>query len=74
MRPSSTPTARASGTDAAEVIQIVSAQVYYRVFITGEPPSQVIAGRAAVIAAAAARAGAGIALEPVGQQNPGCGR
>jgi AcrR family transcriptional regulator len=63
-----------AGTDAAEVIQIVTAQVYYRVFIAGEPPSHAIADRAAVTAAAAARAGAGMALEAVAQQNPGCGR
>jgi AcrR family transcriptional regulator len=44
------------GADAAEVLQIVTAQIYYRVFIAGEPPSQAIADRAAATAAAAARA------------------
>ncbi len=45
-------------TDAAEVIQTVTAQLYYRLFVAGEPLSQAIADRAAAIAAAAARAGA----------------
>lgn len=45
-------------TDAAEVIQTVTAQVYYRLFITGEQVSQAIADRAAATAAAAARTGA----------------
>ncbi len=44
------------GTDAAEVLQIVTAQIYYRVFIAGEQPSQSLADRAAATAAAAARA------------------
>jgi AcrR family transcriptional regulator len=44
------------GTDAAEVLQIVTAQIYYRVFIAGEQPGQGIADRAAATAAAAARA------------------
>jgi AcrR family transcriptional regulator len=48
-----------AGTDAAEVIQIVTAQLFYRLFIVGEPPSQDVADRAAATAAAAARAGAG---------------
>ena len=48
-------------TDAAEVIQTVTAQLYYRLFVAGEPPSQAAADRAAAIAAAAARAGAFIA-------------
>jgi hypothetical protein len=42
--------------DAAEVLQIVTAQLYYRLFIVGEQPSQAIADRAAATAAAAARA------------------
>jgi AcrR family transcriptional regulator len=41
---------------AAEVIQTVTAQIYYRVFIAGEQPGQAIADRAAATAAAAARA------------------
>ena len=44
------------GTDAAEVLQIVTAQIYYRLFIAGEQPSRVLADRAAATAAAAARA------------------
>jgi Tetracyclin repressor-like, C-terminal domain len=45
------------GTDAAGVIQIVTAQLYYRLLTAGEPPGQDAADRAAAIAAAAARAG-----------------
>jgi glycosyltransferase A (GT-A) superfamily protein (DUF2064 family) len=44
------------GTDAAEVLQIVTAQIYYNVFIAGELPSDTLADRAAATAAAAARA------------------
>lgn len=44
------------GADAAEVLQIVTAQIYYRVFIVGEQPSDTLADRAAATAAAAARA------------------
>lgn len=44
------------GTDAAEVLQIVTAQIYYRIFIVGEQPSHALADRAAATAAAAARA------------------
>ena len=44
------------GIDAAEVLQIVTAQIYYRLFIVGEQPSQALADRAAATAAAAARA------------------
>jgi AcrR family transcriptional regulator len=44
------------GADAAEVLQIVTAQIYYRLFIAGEEPSQGIADSAATTAAAAARA------------------
>ena len=44
------------GTDAAEVLQIVTAQIYYRLFIVGEQPSHSVADRAAATAAAAARA------------------
>jgi len=45
-----------AGTDAAEVLQIVTAQIYYRLFIAGEEPSDGVADRAAATAAAAARA------------------
>lgn len=45
------------GTDAAEVIQTVTAQLYYRLFLAGEPLTQATADHAAAIAAAAARAG-----------------
>ena len=44
------------GTDAAEVLQIVTAQIYYRLFIVGEQPSHGVADRAAATAVAAARA------------------
>ncbi len=47
-----------AGTDAAEVIQTVTAQLFYRLFVTGEPFSEATADRAAAIAAAAARDGA----------------
>jgi AcrR family transcriptional regulator len=47
-----------AGTDAAEAIQALTAQLYYRLFVLGEPPSRAIADRAAAIAAAAARGGA----------------
>ena len=43
-------------TDAAEVLQIVTAQIYYRLLIAGEEPSHSIADRAGATAAAAARA------------------
>jgi hypothetical protein len=46
------------GTDAADVIRTVTALIYYRLFIAGEPASQEIADAAAATAAAAARAGA----------------
>jgi hypothetical protein len=42
------------GTDAARVIQTVTALIYYRLFIAGEPSSQELADSAA----ATARAGA----------------
>jgi AcrR family transcriptional regulator len=45
------------GTDGAEVIQLVTAQLYYRLLTAGEPLGQGVADRAAAIAAAAARAG-----------------
>ena len=46
------------GTDAADVILTVTALIYYRLFIAGEPASQDVADGAAATAAAAARAGA----------------
>ena len=46
------------GTDATGVIQTVTALIYYRLFIAGEPASEQVADGAAAIAAAAARAGA----------------
>jgi hypothetical protein len=45
------------GTDAAEVVKIVTAQIYYRLITAGEPLSRDVADRAAAIAAAAARTG-----------------
>lgn len=52
------------GTDAAEVIQTVTAQLYFRLFFAGEPLSEAAADRAAAIAAEAARAGALSAAPP----------
>jgi AcrR family transcriptional regulator len=43
-----------AGTDAAEVIQTVTAQLYYRLFVVGEPLTEAVADRAAAIATAAA--------------------
>lgn len=57
----------ADATDAAEVLQIVTAQIYYRLFIIGEQPGDGIADRAAATAAAAARAHAGDAGPPGGR-------
>jgi hypothetical protein len=47
-----------AGTDAAGVIRIVTALIYYRLFIAGEQAGGDLADSAAAIAAAAARAGA----------------
>ncbi len=44
-------------TDAVEVIRILAAPFYYRMFITGEPIDDGVADRAAATAAHAARAG-----------------
>jgi hypothetical protein len=46
-----------AGTDAEGVIQIVTAQICYALFLAGEQPSRALADRAAATAAAAARAG-----------------
>ena len=46
------------GTDAAEVIRAVSAPMYYRFLVSGDALDTASADRAAVAAAAAARAGA----------------
>ncbi|TDB78309.1 TetR/AcrR family transcriptional regulator [Micromonospora sp. KC723] len=46
-----------SGTDAAEVIRAVSAPLYYRLLVSGDPIDRATADRAAEAAAAAARAG-----------------
>ncbi|WP_240809928.1 TetR/AcrR family transcriptional regulator [Actinomadura sp. WMMA1423] len=46
------------GTDAAEVVRVAVAPLYYRLFITGEPADGRAADRAAAAACAAARAGA----------------
>ncbi|MGI5523765.1 TetR/AcrR family transcriptional regulator [Micromonospora sp. CA-259024] len=46
-----------SGTDAAEVIRAVSAPLYYRLLVSGDPIDEATADRAAEAAAAAARAG-----------------
>ena len=47
-----------AGTGSAEVIQAVTAQLFFQLFVAGEPPSHGVADRAAAIAAAAARNGA----------------
>ncbi|TDE22119.1 TetR/AcrR family transcriptional regulator [Actinomadura sp. 6K520] len=47
-----------AGTDAAEVVRVAVAPLYYRLFVTGEPADEAAADRAAASAAAAARAGA----------------
>jgi hypothetical protein len=46
------------GTDAAGVIQTVTALIYYRLFIAGEPATQDVADGVAATVAAAACAGA----------------
>jgi AcrR family transcriptional regulator len=46
-----------AGTDAAEVIRAVSAPLYYRLLVAGEPVDVAAADRAAEAATAAARAG-----------------
>jgi AcrR family transcriptional regulator len=48
----------APGTDATGVLQTLTALVYYRLFIAGEPASTQVADGAAATTAAAARAGA----------------
>jgi AcrR family transcriptional regulator len=48
----------APGTDAAGVLQTLTALIYYRLFIAGEPASKQVADAAAATATAAARAGA----------------
>ncbi|EEP70399.1 TetR family transcriptional regulator [Micromonospora sp. ATCC 39149] len=45
------------GTDAAEVIRAVSAPLYYRLLVSGDPIDETTADRAAEAAAAAAHAG-----------------
>jgi AcrR family transcriptional regulator len=44
-------------TDTVEVIRMLGAPFYYRLFITGEPVDESVADRAAAAAVAAARAG-----------------
>ncbi|MET8121032.1 TetR/AcrR family transcriptional regulator [Micromonospora sp. NPDC005291] len=46
-----------SGTDAAEVVRAVSAPLYYRLLVSGDPIDRAAADRAAEAAAVAARAG-----------------
>jgi AcrR family transcriptional regulator len=46
------------GTDSAAVIRTMTALIYHRLFIAGEPASHGVADGAAAVAAAAARAGA----------------
>jgi len=45
------------GTDTVEVIRLMAAPFYYRMFITGEPVDDDVADRAAAAAAMAAKAG-----------------
>ncbi|MEU8801862.1 TetR/AcrR family transcriptional regulator [Spirillospora sp. NPDC048819] len=47
-----------AGTDAADVVRVAVAPLYYRLFVTGEAVDEAAADRAAAAAAAAARAGA----------------
>ena len=61
-----------AATDAVAVIQTVTAQLYYRLFVTGEPLGPAVADRAAAIATAAARAGALTAAPP--GESPGDAR
>ena len=58
--------------DAAAGIQTVTALLYYRLFVTGEPLGPAAADRAAAIATAAARAGALTAAPP--GESPGDSR
>ena len=51
-------------TDAAEVIRAVSAPLYYRMLVSGDPLDQEAADQAAAAAAAAARAGAYLHADP----------
>jgi len=53
-----------AGTNAAGVIQAVTAQLFYQLFVAGEPPSRDVADRAAAIATAAAHSGALAVLPP----------
>jgi AcrR family transcriptional regulator len=46
-----------AGTDTVEVIRMMSAPFYHRMFITGEPVDEAVADRSAAAAVAAARAG-----------------
>ncbi|MFB4304129.1 TetR/AcrR family transcriptional regulator [Actinomadura sp. NTSP31] len=46
-----------AGTDPAEVVRLAVAPLYYRLFVSGEPVDEAVAGRAAAAACAAARAG-----------------
>lgn len=46
-----------AGTDAAGILQTVTALIYYRLFIAGDQPSPELADRAGAAAAAAAHAG-----------------
>jgi AcrR family transcriptional regulator len=49
------------GTDPDEVVRALSAPLYYRLLVTGDPLDQAAAARAAAATAAAARAGAYVA-------------
>ena len=53
-----------AGTDAAGVLQTVTAVIYYRLFIAGDQPSPELADRASATAAAAACAGVFTACPP----------
>jgi AcrR family transcriptional regulator len=61
------------GTDTVEVIRLMAAPFYYRMFITGEPIDDDVADRAAAAAVMAAKAGlliAGASLPQDGNHRP----
>ena len=55
-----------AGTDAHEVVRAVSAPLYYRFLVSGDPLDTSVADRAAEATAAAARAGAYVTPRPLG--------
>ncbi|MFF3906361.1 TetR/AcrR family transcriptional regulator C-terminal ligand-binding domain-containing protein [Streptomyces sp. NPDC001848] len=59
-----------AGTDAREVVRAVSAPLYYRLLISGDPLDEAAADRAAEAAATAARAGAYVPVRAGGEEFP----